>query len=130
MAGRGPGPKTTGRRNRSVPTHGEFVELAPLKKRVLPPVDSTWPAATQELYESMADHPATGIWLPFEFALLTDTMRLHAEDSAKHASEIRQRMDKLGLTRAGLRDNRWTLPGKNTPVEAQTPAEVRRLKAV
>jgi hypothetical protein len=130
MAGHGPAPSTN-RRRRNAPTRGEWVDLAPLADPVLPelPEEHPFPAASVEMYEGWRADPVTALWTSSDRAFAFDTLRLHASNPAAHASEIRLRMDSLGLTQKGKRDNRWRVveapADEAAPAPAPRPARLR-----
>ena len=132
MAGRGPAPKE-GRRRRNAPARGEWVELPPLEQAVLDELpeleDDVWRPETVSLWEAWRADPVTALWSPADRAFALDTLILHNEMTASGASEIRLRMDSLGLTPKGKRDLRWRIVGE-APAEEKPVVQPRRLRAV
>ena len=116
MAGRGPAPKAPEqRRNHKEPTRGEWVDLAPLAKPVLPALpkrrkgEGPWPAATRAVWAAWRRDPVTSQYSEADIAYALDTIRLHAVMKPTTAGEVRLRMDALGLTPKGKRDLRWRI---------------------
>lgn len=146
MAGRGPAPKdAAARRRRNEPARGEWVDLPPLDKPVLPEADVIWQPRAVALWNAWREDPATGMFGPAEVAAcvelgwLTHEFAEGADPDRKiqrvTAAELRLRMDGLGLTAKGKRDLRWRTGGEQEVaaadgVEPSKPAEVRRLRAV
>lgn len=129
MAGRGPAPKVN-RQRPNTPVHGDYVRLAPLAKRILPPLDDLgkaptvnghWPKVTQMLWNSWRDSPVTATWAAEDIALAADTIRLHAAEPIAKASEIRIRIDTLGLSPKGRRDARLLLPDEEAEADTTPP---------
>lgn len=112
MAGRGPAPKDVRRRG-NAPARGDWVDLGPLLERVLPdlPEHEEFSERTRQAWELWADDPATQMYGPSDIANAIDLAYLHNDwvngGGAKAATEVRQRMDALGLTAKGKRDLRW-----------------------
>jgi hypothetical protein len=144
MAGKGPAPKEN-RRRRNVPARGEWADLQPLDKPVLPVLpkasplrhpetdaDIGWPVETRDLWNAWRRDPVTSQWSPADVAYAFDTIRIHAVAPWKMANEIRLRMDALGLTPKGKRDLRWRVAADGDEREDEKPklAPVRRLRAV
>lgn len=143
VAGRGFAPKPKDqRRNRTEPARGEWVELGPLEVPVLPVIDDLCPRA-QALYDAWREDPVTGTFGPSEVAGAVELARLHDEFESGgdpelkfqrvSPSELRLRMDGLGLTLKGKRDLRVRLApaAEVADVAAEQPlADVRRLHAV
>ena len=131
MAGRGPAPKE-GRRRRNVPARGEWVDLAPLEQPVLaelPETEDGWRPETVAMFEAWRSDPVSALWSPADVAFAMDTLLLHNEMTASGASEIRLRMDSLGLTPKGKRDLRWRIVEVEQAEEKPVKQE-RRLRAV
>lgn len=116
MAGNGPAPKDrAARRNHHEPARGEWINLRPLEKPVLPALpkrakgEGPWPAATKAAWAAWRQDPVTSQYSVSDIAYAIDTIRLHAEMTPSTANEVRLRMDALGLTPKGKRDNRWRI---------------------
>jgi hypothetical protein len=116
MAGNGPAPADPGqRRRRNAPTRGEWIELPPLEKPVLPALpkrargEGAWPPITRAVWNAWRRDPVTAQWSVSDIAYALDAIRLHAVMTPATASEVRLRMDALGLTPKGKRDLRWRL---------------------
>jgi hypothetical protein len=82
------------------------------------------------LWEGWRADPATQMWTPADIALALDTIRLHAANPDRHASEVRLRMDNLGLSQKGKRDNRWRVTDApaledDAPAPAPRPTRLR-----
>jgi hypothetical protein len=141
MAGRGPTPKAEGqRRRRNEPMRGEWVDLGPLEAPVLPEMTDLFPRA-QALYDAWRLDPITATFGPSEIAAtvelahLTDEFATGGDPDLKFQrvtpSELRLRMDGLGLTAKGKRDLRVRLVSEVEDAPAAAPAaEVRSLRAV
>lgn len=102
MAGRGPAPKDE-RRRRNEPARGEWVELAPLRKPVLPPAKRGWSARVKRLWKAWRDDPVTSQYTSADVAAAWELADLF---ETIPFSEQRLRMDGLGLTPKGKRDLR------------------------
>lgn len=114
MAGNGPPPKSRdARRRKNEPARGDWLELAPLDEPVLPVLpkrakgEGQWPAATRAAWNAWRSDPVTGQYGEADVSYALDTIRLHAVMTPQTAGEVRLRMDALGLTPKGRRDNRW-----------------------
>lgn len=136
MAGRGPAPKR-GRRRSNSPLRGDWVDLPALEVAVLAdlPLDEAWPDSTLEMWSAWQLDPATSQWSATDVQLALDTIRLHAKSPVAKATEIRLRMDALGLTLKGKRDLRWrvqapAVAAAKAAAAKPRPAEARRLRAV
>lgn len=123
MAGQGPAPADPAtRRRRNEPTRGEWVDLPPLEKPVLPELaageDDPFPPETRAAWEAWRSDPVTAQYSAADIAYALDTIRLHAAMTPTSAAEVRLRMDALGLTPKGKRDLRWRVGEKS---EAAAP---------
>lgn len=137
--GRGPAPKDPGaRRRRNEPARGEWVDLEPLAEPVLPelpPLEGEeWPENTRSTWEAWRRDPVSAQWTPADVAFALDTILLHAGMTPSNASEVRLRMDALGLTPKGKRDLRWRVVAAEAEVvplrkRGKMPQQ-RRLRAV
>jgi len=141
MAGRGRAPKDPSkRRNRAVPQRGEWVDLKPLEKAVLPELPATlqddkpWPEETKEAWRMWRRDAVTSRYSDSDIAFALDTIRVHARMPTT-AAEVRMRMDILGLSPKGKRDNRWRVaedrddkPEANAP-EVPADDEIARRRA-
>lgn len=144
MAGRGPAPKDPAqRRRRNEPARGEWVDLEPLAEPVLaaklPPRGrgaGSWSARTRAMWKAWRADPATGMYGPAEIAAVVELAWLFeaAVRGEEKQSEVRLRMDGLGLTPKGKRDLRWRPPSERTepaaPSDDSPKATVHRLRAV
>lgn len=142
MAGRGPAPAETRRRS-NAPARGEWVDLPPLEKRVLPKlpaapplivrqkdkpprvVKKPWSPRTKAAWEAWARDPVTAQYGPAEIAAVIELAYV-MEDYVRGIgmpNEVRLRMDGLGLSPKGKRDLRWRVTGAIS--EAPTPGRSR-----
>lgn len=149
MAGRGPAPKPPGqRRNRSAPQRGEWVDLPPLKRAVLPPLrrrgkhEQPWQPRTRAMWEAWRRSAVTAMYGPDEIATAQHLAEVYdayvLDGTGRMASEIRLLMDGLGLTPKGKRDLRWRVveddgkaakPGRDE-LEAVRERRASRVRAV
>lgn len=116
MAGIGPAPAET-RRRRNEPARGEWVDLAPLGAPVLPELPELSEDA-REMWEAWRSDPVTAQWSIADVAYAKATIRMLDAGKTK-PSEIRLRMDGLGLTPKGKRDLRWRVPTDPAPAKAR-----------
>ena len=126
MAGNGPAPKMPEeRRNTRAPQRGEWKDLFPLEKPVLPELpDGDWPEVTVAVWAAWRSDPVTGEYSPADIAYALDTIRIHAAMTPSNASEVRLRADALGLTPKGKRDLRWRIAG-DEPEQQRAPAPAK-----
>lgn len=107
MAGCGPAPQAQ-RRRRNQPMRGDWVDLQPLDKPILAPLPrGKWRKETRDAWNAWRRDPVTAQWVAGDVAFALDTIRLHQTMTASSASEVRLRMDALGLTPKGKRDLRF-----------------------
>lgn len=129
MAGNGPAPKLN-RQRRGAPVRGDWVQLEPLTETVLMDLDEIpapdacegkWPYTSKLYWEAWQKSPVTAKWTEDDIALAIDTICAHAEAACggrgAPPAEIRLRMESLGLTPKGRRDNRYLLPEESPPAE-------------
>jgi hypothetical protein len=143
--GRGPAPKPSEqRRRRNKPERGEWVELPSLEKPILPELpkrgrgEGRWHPRTVAAWAAWRDDPATTQYGPAEIMAAVELAYIHHSYCVgdEKASEVRLRMDGLGLTPKGKRDLRWRSPSESTTAAVENEpeggklAEVRRLRAV
>jgi len=114
----GPAPKDPRQRRRAnPPAAGEWVDLPELTKPVLPPLprrtkkEGPWSPRTRAMWEAWRRDPATSQFSSGDISYAVETAYL-VEDFQRTrkvtlASEIRLRMDGLGLTAKGRRNLRW-----------------------
>ena len=129
MAGHGRAPKPPAqRRNRHVPQRGEWVDLEPLAKPVLPTADRGWSEETKRAWSVWRSDPVTSQYGPADvYAVRQLALLMETENPAPN--ELRLRMDGLGLTPKGKRDLRWRTPGEVAAIKAQPHlASVQPLK--
>lgn len=129
MPGQGPPPKGT-RRRANEPARGEWVELDPLEKPVLPELPELedgeqWRWATVAAWDAWRSDSVTSQYSASDIAYALDTILLHNAMTPSSANEVRLRMDALGLTPKGKRDLRWRV--KHADVPAEQPAGVTAL---
>lgn len=136
MAGNGPAPAET-RRRRNDPARGDWTDLEPLKKPVLPALpkrlkgEGRWSSRTRHLYDGWRWDPVTQVYGENEIAAVVELAYLQ-EDLSRGtltiASEVRLRMDGLGLTPKGKRDLRYRVLFQTAPPEPEpsTPRRPRR----
>jgi hypothetical protein len=140
VAGQGFAPKPKDqRRNRTEPSRGEWVDLGPLATPVLPELTELSPRA-QALYDAWRADPVTGTFGPSEVAAavelahLTDEFESGGDPDLKFQrvspSELRLRMDGLGLTLKGKRDLRVRLVATEAAPARKAAPRSRKLRAV
>lgn len=140
MAAGGNSPKQNRARGKK-PIRGDWVTLEPLKGPVLMPLDEIdlpllceetgWPYTARKYWDSWRESPVTAKWTADDTALAIDTISQFAATTRMTkgsggvplaASEMRLRMESLGLTPEGRRKNRYLLPEEDTPQEADDSA--------
>lgn len=117
MAGRGPAPAEK-RRRQNEPARGEWVDLPPLEGPVLPElpeIEDGWRFDTIAAWEAWRSDPVTSQYSPADIAYALDTIKLHQAMTPQSATEVRLRMDALGLTPKGKRDLRWRVAEEAEP---------------
>lgn len=123
----GPAPKPKHRRvGRSEPLRGEWIDLEPIDKPVLPAADPDWTEHVKFLWSWWEQDPVTTQYGPADVAAILELA--YCFDDLQ-PSEQRLRMDSLGLTPKGKRDLRWRTPAEVATI-AKQPAKVARLKLV
>lgn len=129
MAGRGPAPKAVGQRRRyNQPARGEWVDLEPLERPLLPAAPKDWSPRMQRFWAAWRQDPITTQYGHADLAAIWDLA-----ENFENLSEPTQtnRMDRLGLTPKGKRDLRWRTPAEVATIARQgKSAEVRQLRAV
>lgn len=140
-----PAPKLQ-RQRTDKPARGEWQQLEPLETIILPDLDEIqmppfceeWPYTAVKYWESWRESPVTARWTEDDIAFAVDTISQFASTSQMKkgsggvplaASEMRLRMESLGLTPEGRRKGRILLPEEDTPEEAEnvTKLEDRKL---
>lgn len=124
MAGHGPAPKDKSvRRNKAPKQRGEWVDLAEAVGP-FPKADKAWPPRTKACWDSWWRDPASTQWTEADRTLIVELGHMHAEMlyGKNLHTEIRHRMDTLGLTQKGKRDLRWRVGGE--PVAEPAPVAV------
>lgn len=142
MPGVGPAPKLPHqRRNAHPPLRGEWVELKPLDKPVLPPYKAAWRVwvsakdkdgnriqvrrgVSHSMWKAWRSSPVTSQYGPEDIAAAC--YLAEAFHSLTDAARLRL-MDGLGLTPKGKRDLRWRTPEEVKTI-AEQPAPVKRLR--
>lgn len=130
MAGRGPAPKDPAqRRTRHEPQRGEWSELPPRNPARPPAMRAApaggWATGTRAAWKAWWADPASLIWTPAERDAVFQLAMLHhllERGEISRASEVRLRMDGLGLTPKGKRELRLR-------VVVEAPADEVREKA-
>jgi hypothetical protein len=145
MAGTGPAPKDPSqRRRRNEPARGEWFNLPPLKGPFLPPLPKrakdagVWSARTRRAWAAWRKDPATQMYSEAEVDSVIDLAYVHEEwvrGDNRLISEVRLRMDGLGLTPKGKKDLRWKVIDELPPPPAEamivhTASSRERLRAV
>lgn len=135
MAAGGNSPKM-GRNRNAKPIRGDWVTLEPLKKPIIPELEELdlpalceeggWPYTAKLYWESWRESPVTARWSKDDIAFAIDTICQFAATTRMTkgtggvplaASEMRLRMESLGLTPEGRRKGRILLPEEDTPEE-------------
>lgn len=138
MAAGGNAPRH-GRSRGKKPARGDWVQLEPLDHPVLIPLEDIdlpmlceeggWPYTARKYWESWRVSPVTAKWTEDDIALAIDTISQFAATTRMTkgsggvplaASEMRLRMESLGLTPEGRRKGRLLLPEEDTPEEAES----------
>lgn len=139
MAGQGPAPlKRNGK-----PLKGDWTQLDALTHPLIPDLDDLptpqpvvkdealtvdWPYTTRRYWEAWRKSPVTQIWTEDDLALAIDTIYSHVETVCGGRgippSEMRLRMESLGLTPKGRRDHRLILPDDNSGEETHAQVTV------
>lgn len=133
--GNGPAPAEN-RRRRNEPARGDWVDLEPLAKPVLPTLPKNspfkdddgkpipWPARTKAVWKAWRADPVTSQYSPSDVEYALDAIALHAKSPG--SNEIRLRMDALGLTPKGKRDLRWRVPDQAVAGPSRKPSARRK----
>jgi hypothetical protein len=139
----GVAPKLPGQRRRyNQPARGEWVELQPLEKPILPPYRSDWRVwvasrdkdgnpiqvrrgVSHAMWKAWRSSPVTSQYGPEDIAAIC--YLAEAFHSLSDASRFAM-MDRLGLTPRGKRDLRWRTPAEVRTIAEQPP--VKRLRVV
>ena len=138
MAGRGPAPKEQ-RRRVNEPQRGEWRELPPRNPAKPPAMRAApaggWATGTRAAWKAWWSDPASLVWTPAERDAVFQLAWLHhllERGEISRASEVRLRMDGLGLTPKGKRDLRMRVvePAVADEVRKKAAGARRRLKVV
>lgn len=120
MPGRGPAPKAPEERASSrIPERGDWLTLPPLEKPVLPALprrskgEGPWSVRTNRMWSAWRRDWVTGAYGEAELAMAVELAYVY-EDAVRDSkptrwAEVRQWMDRLGLTMKGKRDLRLRL---------------------
>jgi hypothetical protein len=109
----GPAPKPAElRRRRNAPAGGEWVDLPELETPVLPPLPAgDWSEHSIAMWDAWRADRATSQYTPADIGYALETIRVadsyHRGGPASLVSELRLRMDGLGLTPKGKHNLRW-----------------------
>lgn len=106
---------------------GEWVDLEPLAKPVLPGARREWSESARRLWRAWRKDPVTVQWTLADVAF---AFELAARFEKLAPSEQRLRMDGLGLTPKGKRDLRWRPPAAHAPAQQTTTPAISPLRAV
>lgn len=119
MAGRGPAPKEPEQRaGHIVPKRGEWQDLPKTRRGpipVLPKREQAWKARTRAAWKAWWRDPAATQWTPADVDSVLALAELVDLGAITIQSEIRLRMDGLGLTQKGKRDLRWRVMVEEAP---------------
>ena len=130
----GPAPKVR-RQRRNEPARGEWVDLSPLDKPVLPALpDEEWSERTRSAWAAWGKDAVTGEYHPADIQSALDLAYLYEgwvqKPSGATFKEVRQMATILGLNPKGKRDLRWRVSGPAEVVDMPAPKKQRRLRAV
>ncbi len=126
MPGQGVAPKLPDQRRRTnAPARGEWIEI-PKVGLGAPLGNPDWSARTRAAWDAWWNDPASTQWTPADVDSVRYLAELHNLGSPTIASEMRLRMDGLGLTQKGKRDLRWRIVEVEEEVEPKKPAKSRR----
>lgn len=134
MAGRGPAPKDPNERARTnAPERGEWVDVAPSTSPTLPALpkrgrgEGPWSTRTRRAWTAWRSDWVTAVYGPAEISMAVELAYLY-EDTVRDSkpsgwAEVRQWMDRLGLTMKGKRDLRLRPAGTTAAAsKAEPPA--------
>lgn len=118
------------RRRTNEPARGDWVDLPPVDKPFLPELPERaegegWSQRTMDAWEMWRMDPATSQYTPAEIAYCLDTIYLYDAMKPSTASEVRLRMDGLGLTPKGKKDLRYRV-AQGDDVSGKAPSVKRR----
>lgn len=132
MAGHGAAPKFPEERaSYKVPERGDWLSLPPLTKAVLPALprrakgEGAWSSRTNRMWTAWRKDWATGAYGAAEIAMAVELAYVY-EDAVRDSkptrwAEVRQWMDRLGLTLKGKRDLRLRLVASAPTSRASAP---------
>ncbi|MGZ6587871.1 MAG: phage terminase small subunit [Solirubrobacteraceae bacterium] len=144
----GPAPKDPSqRRRRNVPERGEWISIPPLDGTFKAPSlpkrgkgQGVWSGRTKRAWSAWWADPAVQMWSNAERDTVVDLAYIHEEwvrGDNRLISEVRLRMDGLGLTPKGKKDLRWKVidgPPETTDADTalivHTGSSRERLRAV
>lgn len=143
--GVGPAPKDPSvRRNFTPPARGEWVNLEPLAKPILPPYSAHWRVwvesrdkagnpiqvrrgVSHSMWKAWRSSPVTSQYGPEDIAAIC--YLAEAFHSLSDTSRL-VLMDRLGLTPKGKRDLRWRTPAEVATIAKAEQPKVKRLRVV
>lgn len=129
-------PENRARRNK--PAAGEWQTLPPLVGVILPDLPEleggTWTSRTQRMWAGWRQDPVTAVYGPSEIAMAVELAFLYEKAcrdvmSPSRWSEVRQWMDRLGLTLKGKRDLRLRIDAA-APLASVSPMRKRKRRGV
>lgn len=129
----GPPPQEK-RRRRNIPARGEWVDLDPLSRRMLPdlpkrnPELGDWSDRTKRAWEAWSQDPVTAEYGPAEIQNAIDLAYLYEEwvRGEGEPNEVRQWLDRLGLNAKGKRDLRFRLRKSDDDEEEEKAPAARK----
>lgn len=128
------------RRNAHPPAGPEWRDIPLMEAPILPvlgPKDDEgepWRKRTKAVWNSWRHDSVTGMWSEADIQFAFETINIHnaGNMSPSMLSEIRRRMESLGLTPKGRQERRWrdplqpgvegVFPGRGQDTETPTPA--------
>lgn len=128
MPGRGPAPKTEGRRRANEPARGDWVtsEAVGWQHGDMPRPPAKMTRAARDAWFAWMESWVAAHWLPTDLPGLRQLIRLYDQvergEFQRHA-ELRLAMDTYGLTPKGQQDRRWARPGWVLPAPAEADPE-------
>lgn len=133
----GPAPKyPEDRSGTKVPERGEWVTLGPMPKPILPPLPKgDWSVRTRKAWKAWRSDWTTQAYGPAEIAMAVELAYLFeamvTDTDYKSAAEVRQWLDRLGLTLKGKRDLRLrTATVETTPATDTADDDFEGLRLV
>jgi hypothetical protein len=135
LAGQGRAPKPVEqRRNRVVPSRGDWVELPKRRRGPIPKPSTDWSPRTVSAWRAWWRDPASTQWTDSDWDAVWALAELLEAGLVRNAAEIRLRSDGLGLSQKGKRDMRWRVEASDEPIAVPKPkasaARRNKLKVV